>query len=133
MVLVSCKQNESIEKTEVSFPVERNHVAVFDFHNDHRCTSCVTIEKLSKETLNEFFKPELEDSTVVFSLVNVDLPENEKMAEEYEVYGTALMIVVFKDGEEDVLDLTDWAFEAIHGDDFKPEFKKEIELALNKL
>lgn len=133
LFLFSC--SESIDKNEAPANTKptKNHVAVYDFHTDHRCESCITIERLTKETLNESFPNQLEDSTIVFSLINVDSPENQKIAEEYEAFGTALMITVFKDGEEDILDLTEWAFDAIHGEDFKNELKKELDQALKKI
>lgn len=133
LLLFACGESpETVEKSVVVQP-NKNYVAVYDFHTDHRCESCITIEKLTKETLNEHFSNELKDSTIIFSLVNVDAPENQTIAEEYEAFGTALMINVLKDGEEDVLDLTEWAFDAIHGDDFKNELKKELDQALKKL
>lgn len=133
LFLFSC--SDSIDKNEalVNTKPTKNYVAVYDFHTDHRCESCLIIEQLTKETLNESFPNQLEDSTIVFSLINVDSPENQKIAEEYEAFGTALMITVFKDGEEDILDLTEWAFDAIHGEDFKNELKKELDQALKKI
>jgi len=133
LTFVSCSQSNKETEESNTPKKESNYIAVYDFHNDHRCKSCLTIERLAKETLEENFKNEMDDSTIIFSLINVDAPENEEMAEEYEAFGTDLMIVVFKDGEEDILDLTDWAFEAIHTDEFKSEFKKEIDIALKKL
>jgi len=133
VLLFSCGQSKEQNKETESVSPNKNYIAVYDFHTDHRCESCLTIEKLTKETLNESFKNELNDSTIVFSLINVDVAENDKIAEEYQAFGTALMITVFKDGEEDILDLTEWAFEAIHGNDFKKELKKELNNGLKKL
>ena len=133
VLLFSCgESNDKIEKSVQSEP-SKNHVAVYDFHTDHPCESCITIENLTKETLNENFSSNMKDSTITFTLINVDSPENQVMAEEYDAFGTALMITVFKDGEEDILDLTEWAFDAIHGDNFKSELKKELGIALKKL
>lgn len=131
--LFSCGSDDKENSEKSTFKRSGNYVAILDFHTDHRCKSCVTIEKLTKETLQENFKSELIDSTIVFSLINVDAAENKTIAEEYEAFGTSLMISVFKNGEEEVLDLTEWAFEAIHGDDFKTELKNEIKEALKKL
>lgn len=131
--LFSCSESDEMNKDVPKSKNVKNHIEVLDFHTDHRCESCLKIEKLTKETLNEFFKKELEEGTITFSLINVDVEENKEVAEEYEAFGTALMISVFKDGEEDLLDLTQWAFEAIHGDAFKSELTKELKIALKKL
>lgn len=133
LFLFACGQSNEKKNNPVKTEEIRDHIAVLDFHTDHRCESCITIEKLTQETLNAYFKNELKDSTITFSLINVDAAENKEMAEEYEAFGTSLMISVFKNGEEDVLDLTEWAFEAIHGNDFKAELKKELAIALKKL
>lgn len=133
LLLFSCGESNDDNGKSVIVELDKNHVAVYDFHTDHRCESCLTIERLTKETLNENFGSNLKDSTITFTLINVDAKENQKIAEEYEAFGTALMITVFKDGEEDILDLTEWAFDAIHGDDFKSELKKELNQALKKL
>lgn len=133
LLLFACDgSTDNVEKSVVVQP-NKNYVAVYDFHTDHRCESCLIIEKLTKETLNESYSSNLKDSTIIFSLINIDAVDNQNIAEEYEAFGTALMITVFKDGEEDVLDLTEWAFDAIHGDDFKNELKKELDQALKKL
>lgn len=133
IILFSCGQSNEKSNDKVKTGEIKNHIEVLDFHTDHRCESCVAIEKLTNETLNEYFKGELKDSTITFSLINVDTPENKELAESYEAFGTSLMISVFKNGEEDVLDLTEWAFGAIHGNDFKTELKKELDVALKKL
>ncbi|MFA7273021.1 MAG: nitrophenyl compound nitroreductase subunit ArsF family protein [Crocinitomicaceae bacterium] len=133
LILFSCGQPDKKGEVNVKSEKSENHIEVLDFHTDHRCVSCLKIEELTRATLKESFQAELNDSLILFSLINVDSPENQTIAEEYEAFGTALMISVFKDGEESVLDLTEWAFNAIHGTDFKSELKKELKDALKQL
>ena len=95
-------------------------IEVIQFHSEHRCVTCLKIEKLTKETLAKSFK------TVPFRLVNVDEKKNEKMAEQFEATGTALFLYNPKTGKKK--DLTDFAFMKA-GDEkaFDTEFKKYIE------
>ncbi len=111
----------------------KNQILVYDFHTTHRCETCLKIENATKETLNENFKAELAEELITFSLFNADAEENELLAEEYGAYGTTLAISIVKDGNKEILDITNWAFEAIHGDNFKTELTAQLNEALAQL
>lgn len=134
-VLAACgSPNEEAKTNEGNTAdITKNYVAVYDFHAANRCETCRAIEKETKETLNEVFKQELKDSLITFRLINAEAEENAALAEEYAAFGTTLAITVFKDGEKEIIDETNWAFDAIHGDDFKKELKEKLNTALGKL
>lgn len=133
-LLFSCstemKEKQSSQETENN---KDNYISVYDFHNAHRCVTCIAIEKATKEVLNADFKEEMENGTIVFELFNCEAEENQKLAEEYNAYGTTLAITVYKNGQKEIKDLTNWAFKSVKGDSFKEEFKKEMNDALSKL
>ncbi|QDO94590.1 hypothetical protein FNB79_11645 [Formosa sediminum] len=89
---------------------EGSKIEVLDFHSTHRCMTCKAIEANTEYTLNTYFITELNNNTITFQVINVDDKANEKIAEKFEAAGTALMLNVIKNGEEQTIDLTDFAF-----------------------
>jgi hypothetical protein len=125
-VVISCKQPSSELKTSEkvdSTKVATSNIAkvtVYYFHGDRRCKTCIAVGDVAQKTVNEQFKG---NSDVIFSEINIDKPENEKIAEKYQVSGSSLMI----DVKGKVEDLTEFAFEnAVN----KPELltKKIVEV-----
>ena len=133
VLLFACSPSNDQKPEAPSSEPTKNHVAVYDFHTDHRCETCLAIEKATKETLNNHFKAQLDDETITFSLYNADDEKNAALAEKYTAYGTTLAITIFNDGKEEIIDITNWAFEAVHGDDFEAELKTQLTEALAKL
>ena len=115
-LLISCDGNAQQTK---KLP-QQNGTQVIQFHSTHRCITCNSIEKLSKETLKEYPK-------ISFKLYNVDEPKNEKIAEQFEATGTSLFLYNPKTGKKK--DLTDFAFMNA-GDEAK--FQKELKLEIEK-
>lgn len=98
-------------------------IEVIQFHSEHRCMTCKKIEELTKETLKSY-------PSIPFSLVNVDDDKNERKAEEFEAYGTALYLFNPQTGEKK--NLTEFAFmNAGNKEEFMAGLKKEIEKFLN--
>lgn len=96
-----------------------NTVEVIQFHTEHRCTSCLKIEKLSKETLTKYYP------TIPFRLVNVEDKKNEKIAEQFEAAGSALFLYNTKTGKKK--NLTEFAFMKVGNEAaFDAELKKAI-------
>ncbi len=95
-------------------------IEVIQFHSDHRCMTCLKIEKLTKATLAAYF------ADVPFVLVNVDDKKNVQKAEAFEATGTALYLYNPKTRKKK--DLTDFAFmKASDEKKFEAELKKHIE------
>ncbi len=85
-------------------------IDVIQFHSEHRCETCLNIEAMTKDVLNSGFAVQMRDGTITFRLVNVEEKANAKMAEEFGAYGTALFLDVHKNGTDEKVDLTEWAF-----------------------
>ena len=99
---------------------QSGNVEVIQFHSDHRCMTCLKIEKLTKATLAAYF------ADVPFVLVNVDDKKNAQKAEAFEATGTALYLYNPKTRKKK--DLTDFAFmKASDEKKFEAELKKHIE------
>ncbi|MGB5418418.1 nitrophenyl compound nitroreductase subunit ArsF family protein [Algibacter sp.] len=109
-------------------------IEVLDFHSTHRCMTCNAIESNTKYTLDTYFSNELKANKITFQVINVDEEANEKMAEKFEASGTALILNVIKNGKENKIDLTEFAFmEGNNQDAFSKELKSKIDAQLNTL
>ncbi|WP_417885083.1 nitrophenyl compound nitroreductase subunit ArsF family protein [Zunongwangia sp.] len=105
-----------------------------NFHYTHRCMTCNAIEANTKYTLNTYFAKELKEDKITFHVINVDVKENEKIAEKFEASGTSLILNVIKNGKETQINLTDFAF--MNGNDqeaFSKELKAKIDTELKTL
>ena len=100
--------------------VETPTLQVIQFHLEHRCISCLKIEKFTKASLTKYFPG------VPFEPVNVEEKKNAKKAEEFQASGTALFLYNPKTGKKK--DFTASAFLNV-GDEskFEAELKKAIE------
>ncbi len=106
-------------------------IDVIDFHNEHRCKTCLTIQSLTEEVLNTTFAAEKKAGTITFRTANVDDKANVKLAEEFGAYGSALFLHVHKNGKAEKIDLTEWAFmTANDAAKFKAELTKKLRAVL---
>lgn len=87
-----------------------DRVEVLYFHGKKRCATCMAIEKNTKEVVEEQFADELRNGTVVFRIIDISDPENEEIAEKYEVTWSSLFVSRWKDGKETYENLTEYAF-----------------------
>ncbi len=86
------------EAAETAEPV--HYVHVYYFHGKVRCHSCNIIEKLTLETVRDFFPEELEKGRLKLSVVNVSDGENEHFVQEYSLYSQSVILSEMKDGKE---------------------------------
>lgn len=101
MLLFTACNSEAQNSSQTATSSSDTKIEVIQFHSEHRCITCNKIEKLSKEALKDY-------PSIPFSLVNVDNEKNEKKAEEFEAFGTALFLYNPKTGEKK--NLTEFAF-----------------------
>jgi hypothetical protein len=132
-LLVSCGQTTEQSQEQPTVSSDKNYIAVYDFHTEHRCETCLAIEAATTKTLNSNFQDEMDDKIITFNLINADAKKNQKLAEEYGAFGTTLALTLFKGEEKEIIDITNWAFDAVHGDNFEKELTAKINDALAKL
>ncbi len=119
IVLFGFQSNESLAQTANTGVVLTANVQVLQFHLEHRCKTCLKIETLTTETLESY-------PTVEFRLINVNDAANEKVAEQFEATGTALIIYDGKKGRK--MDVTDFAFMNVSDhDQFVGGLKKHLD------
>lgn len=132
LVFSSCQRQDkskTIAATETGSKIE-----VIDFHTTHRCKTCLKIQDNTEKLLQSAFKKEMNAGTLSFQIVNIDNEANYEMAERFEAAGTALFINVIKDGKEQHIDLTDFAFmKAFDDEAFAADLKAKIAEQLKSL
>lgn len=132
LFFTSCQEQDkskTIASTETISKIE-----IIDFYTTHRCKTCLKIEDNTKKLLQSNFKKEMDSGTMTFQTVNIDEEANYDMAERFEAAGTALFINVIKNGQEQHIDLTDFAFmKAFNEEDFAAELKAKIDEQLKVL
>ncbi len=120
---------ETVEIKPVS--TQQNRLEVFCFHGTRQCETCNNMKANTKTTLDKYFATQLKDSTIVFSIVDVDDEKNEKLAEKFQATGTALMVNKVVNGKDSIIDWSDFAFEKANDNDvYITELKTMIESVL---
>lgn len=126
LVFASCNgqdNSKTIKTADASTKIE-----VIDFYGTHRCVTCEAIEANAEYTVNAYFKDQLASGKLSFKTVNVDDEANYGLAERFEATGTALFLNVIKDGKEEHIDLTNFAFQkGKNKETFSTELKARIE------
>ncbi len=132
LVFTAC---QSQDEGQVAVTTEAGtKVELIDFYGTHRCFTCKAIEENAKFTVDTYFQDAVKAGKLEFKTVNVDEEENYQLAERFEAAGTALFINVIKDGKEQHIDLTNFAFtKGTEKEAFSSELKKKIEEQLKRL
>lgn len=125
-------KNSSGTERQTAQNEKQNRVEVLYFHGKQRCATCMAIEKNAKEVIEAQFAEEIKNGTVVFKAIDISKPENEKIAEKYEVTWSSLFISKWIDGKETYENLTEYAFANArkNPDAFKSEINSKIRTAL---
>ena len=129
ILVFSCKNNQKTNSETTSTTKQKEYVEILYFHGKQRCITCNTIEKLSKEIVEQNFAQQIKDGKVIFKTVDISTSEGEKMADKYEVTWSSLFINKWKDGKETKNNMTDFSFSNVQKspDTFKTGIKKKIE------
>lgn len=95
--------------------------------------TCIAIENGVKEVIETDFAGQVAAGEVRFRIIDIAKPENEALADKYEITWSALLLSRWRDGKETVTDLTKFAFAnaGTNPEKFKAEFCAEIKKQLN--
>lgn len=132
VIVTSCNGQQN-KDTKTQNPTI-SKIEVLGFHSTHRCFTCKAIEKHTKHTLEAYFSDALENGKITFKTTNVDENSNAALAEKYGATGTSLFLNIIKNGKEQQINLTEFAF--MKGKDkkaFSTELKNKIERELANL
>lgn len=124
-------ENEITNSESEKLQVKQNRLEVYCFHGTRQCETCKNMKANTKTALDNYFATQLKDSSIVFSIVDVDDVKNEKLAEKFQATGTALMINKVVNGKDSIIDWSDFAFEKANDNEvFISELKTKIDAVL---
>lgn len=126
-------QSGGQKNTSGNAPVE-NGIVVYYFHTTKRCQSCLKAEKLSKETVETFFKNEIDSGKVKYLAINTDEPENAHYIKDYQLFSKSLIISLYKNSKEVKFKNLTEIWQLIYNDEgFRDYVKSEIENLIKEL
>lgn len=103
--------------------VNSTYVEVLYFHSKQRCMTCKAIEKVTGETLTQYFAQEIKAGKVKYRVIDISLPQNQEIADKYQVTWSSLYINQWRNNKEQTNNLTEEAFANTHNN---PEKFKTI-------
>ena len=73
-----------------------SEVVLYYFHGSHRCKTCRSMEAYAQEALETEFKKQLEAGELQWKVLNMEEPENEHFAKDFELVSSSLVLVEMK-------------------------------------
>ena len=112
--------NSTTEKAVRTETQKTSQVKAYYFHATRRCVTCVAVEAVSKEAINEYY-----GDKVTFESINWEEEKDNPLVKQYKISGTSL-IIINGDKKED---LTNDAFmnARTNPDKFKSKLKSTID------
>lgn len=108
--LFACGGSNSKTQKDNDADNTKDRIEVLYFHGKQRCATCMAIEQRTRETLDEQFADELKNGALVFRVIDISQPENEALADKYEVTWSSLYLCQWKASRETPENLTEFAF-----------------------
>ena len=88
-------------------------------------------KKIARAAIDSAFADRLADGTLSFRIIDISKPENEAIAEKYQVTWSSLYIVSHKNGQEKAENMTEFAFSNARKS--PGEFKKGLVDKINEM
>lgn len=132
--LLSCGGNakqETAAQTTQEAVAATDGVEVLYFHGKQRCATCIAIEKHAREAVEAAFADAVKRGEVTFRIIDISQPENQALAEKYEVTWSSLFVVKHQGGKETAENLTEFAFG--NARKLPDTFKDGVIAAVNKM
>ncbi|MFH1387686.1 MAG: nitrophenyl compound nitroreductase subunit ArsF family protein [Patescibacteria group bacterium] len=135
VVISGCASNSTIKNNSESKSQEGimniEKLEVYHFHATKQCYSCITVGAYAEETVNTYFKEELESGKIVFGHINGELLENKELVAKYGSTGSSLWIGTYtKDGTFSAEQNTNVWYKINNKEDYMNYLKEVIEKKL---
>jgi len=82
--------SEQTEAVTAQDTVDR--VIVYYLHSNRRCMTCKKLEAYSEEAVTSGFETQLEDSLIIWQVVNFEQEDNEHYVKDYGLYTQSLVL-----------------------------------------
>ena len=76
---------------------------VYYFMTSARCVSCMKIEEYTRETVQRDFARELEEGSLIWRMIEVDVPANSHFIKQYQLFTKSVVLSKIRGGRE-----TEW-------------------------
>jgi hypothetical protein len=127
IAFASCTGNAQTEKPAAAASGV-SQLEVLYFHSEHRCKTCIAIEKQTKAVLDNHFAKEVKAGKIVLKTYNVDDKANLKTCQKFDAFGSSLFLNKISGGKEVQKNLTDFAFtNAFNAKAFQEKLVKYIQ------
>ena len=127
-LLAACgtKPGNETQSSDPFAILDQADVTVLYFHGKQRCVTCLTVQEVTEQALAERLSG---NDRVRFVEVDFSLPENEPLAEKYEIVFSSLVIAT----PENHADITEQAFDMAlsRPEELKDLIEKEVKNFLN--
>ena len=75
-------------------------VIAYYFHGSFRCFTCRNLEQYAKKAIENNFRKELAEGSLIFKAVNVEEKRNEHFVKHYQLYTKSLVLSLVEDDKE---------------------------------
>lgn len=132
ILLISCS-NSTEKKTETASTdvKQADRIEVLYFHGAQRCVTCKAIEANTKALLDSLYSNEIASGKIVYKIIDISQKENEEVADKYEVTWSSLFVNRWKNGTEEVNNMTEFGFANAKND--PDSFKNGIKIKIDEL
>lgn len=89
-----------VAASDVAITQASEPIVIYYLHMNRRCMTCEKLEAYSEEAVSSGFAEQLEDSSIVWRVVNFEEEGNEHYAGDYQLYSQSLIVSKFHDGKE---------------------------------
>ncbi|HML19763.1 MAG TPA: nitrophenyl compound nitroreductase subunit ArsF family protein [Candidatus Dependentiae bacterium] len=79
-------------------------IEVVHFHGNRQCPSCKAVGDWVQKTIKEKFPQEYANGRILFKQVNVDLPENATIVNQFKARGSSLFFNIIKGKDERIIE-----------------------------
>ena len=110
-------------------PTESNRdvIVVYYFHKTARCPSCITLERVTRESVESAFEKELKNGRIKLISIDIDKKENEHFANDYNLEFQSVIISDVREGKERRWKKLDKVWKLLHEEwDLREYIQKEI-------
>ena len=97
---IDSKQKRTVPTVHPNPQFVTSKVIAYYFHGTHRCTTCLTIERYSRESIEKYFSKEIQDGILEFKPLNVEEPENRHYIQDYQLHTRSLVLALYKDDKQ---------------------------------
>ena len=79
---------------------DNGKVIAYYFHGSFRCSTCRNLEQYAKEAIENNFKKELAEGSLIFKAADIEEKGNEHFVKDYQLYTKSLVLSLVEDGKE---------------------------------